>query len=51
MSMEIEITYGVGYGRHNDTIEVEDDATDDEIEQQVSDVVMEKLDWGWKRPE
>jgi hypothetical protein len=49
--MDIDITYGVGYGRHKDTIEAEDDADDEWIEKMVEEVVLERLDWSWKRAE
>lgn len=43
----VKIRYGVGYGTHHDEIEVEDDATYEEIESMVQEVVTEKLDWGF----
>jgi hypothetical protein len=45
---QIIITYGIGYGRHEMDLEVEDDATDEDIEVYAQDAVMERLDWGWK---
>lgn len=47
--MLIEIKYGIGYGSHTMEIEVEDDATDDEIDTQVHDFVMERVDYGWEK--
>ncbi len=49
--MRILIKYGIGYGRHDDEIEMDDDATDEEIEESVRDVVMQRLDWSWKKEE
>lgn len=48
MARTVSITYGIGYGRHSDSLEVEDDATEEEIEAMVQDIVMEKLDWGYE---
>lgn len=42
------VSYGVGYGRHTMDVEVEDDATEEEIEREVEQAVIERLDWGWK---
>lgn len=47
--MLINISYGCGYGRHKDTIEVKDDATDDDIDKHVAEVMAEKFDWGWRK--
>lgn len=47
--MRILISYGVGYGRHDTDVEVDDDFTEEEIEREVQEVVMEKLDWSWKK--
>lgn len=41
-------TYSIGYGRHKDDMEVNDDTPDAEIEELVRDAVLEKLDWSWK---
>lgn len=47
--MLVEIRYSIGYGGHKDEIEVEDDATEEDIEKQVQDAVVERLDWSWKK--
>ncbi len=44
----VKITYGIGYGRHHDEMEFEDDVTDEEIETIVQDSVMERLDWNFE---
>lgn len=44
----VRIRYGVGYGRHEETMEFEDDATEKEIEEAVGEYVMQKLDWGFE---
>lgn len=44
----IIIKYGIGYGSHEIDLELEDDLTDEEIEQSVQDTVMARLDWSWK---
>lgn len=49
--MRIVISYGVGYGRHTDEIEVEDNSTDEEIEKDVEEAVMQHFNWSWKRAE
>lgn len=43
----IIIKYGIGYGSHETDMEVEDDATEEQIEEWVRDCVMERLDWHW----
>ena len=47
----INIRYGIGYGMHETDIEVDDDATKEEIEEEVKDCVMERLDWSWEEAE
>ena len=37
----------IGYGSREDEIEVEDDATEDEIQEAVKDWAMEYVEWGW----
>lgn len=44
----VNFTYGIGFVRHRDSFEVDDECTEEEIEQMVQDVVMEKLDWGFE---
>ena len=41
-------TVTIGYGQHTDTMEVEDDATDKEIEVQVEQQALQWLDWSWR---
>lgn len=48
MTRIVKIVFGIGYGRHHDEMEFEDDTTDEEIEQTVQDLVLEKLDWGFE---
>ena len=47
----IEVEYGVGYGTHSTAIDVNEDATTDEIEEMVSDAVRERLWWTWAKPD
>lgn len=44
----VKITYGIGYGRHTDEMEFEDDATEEEIEEVVRLSVLDRLDWGFE---
>lgn len=44
----VRIKFGVGYGQHETEMEVEDDATDEEIEKWVEDEVTQRLDWSYK---
>lgn len=48
MTKIVKVLYGVGYGRHYDVLEFEDDATDEDIEQSVRDFVTDRLDWGYE---
>ena len=45
----IMIRYGIGYGSHDMDIDVPVNATDDEIEEEVMNAVMERVDYGWNR--
>lgn len=44
----IIVTYGCGYGRHEDTFEVDDDTTEKEIEEAAQQIAFEHFDWSWK---
>ena len=46
--MKILVKYGVCDRTHEAEINVDDDATDPEIELEVSDYVCDRLDWSWK---
>jgi len=47
--MQIKITYGIGFGKHEEIIEVPDGLTDDEIHGLVFEhLVSERLDFGWE---
>ena len=37
----------IGYGSREDEIEVEDDATEDEIQEVVKEWAMNYVEWGW----
>lgn len=43
----IIIRYGCGYGTHTTDFEIEDDATDEEIEQAAQDAAMERFEWSY----
>jgi len=43
----IKVTYGCGFGRHHDSFEVDDDATEEEIEQMAQDIALEHFDWSF----
>ena len=43
----VTVTYGIGYGRHSLDFEVEDDATEEDIETYANEAVMERVDYGW----
>ena len=48
--MKIKINYGCGFGQATDTIEVDDDLTDDEIHAEVFEYICQNhLDFGWER--
>lgn len=44
----IIIRYGIGYGTHTTDMEVQDDATDAEIEADVQDAIMERVWWAFE---
>lgn len=44
----VRFSYGVGYGQHEDSFEVDDEATNEEIEEMVFQTVMDRLDWGFE---
>lgn len=44
----IEITYSIGASDHKTEIEFDDDASDDDIDEDVKDFVMERLEWSWR---
>ncbi|MEM9085345.1 MAG: hypothetical protein AAGB23_05430 [Pseudomonadota bacterium] len=45
----VKISYGIGFGSHEDELEFRANATDEEIEEVVSDHVMERVSFGWER--
>jgi hypothetical protein len=45
----IIVRYGIGYGTHDLNIEVPANATDYEIEEEVMQAVMERVDYDWDR--
>jgi len=47
---KIEWYYTTGYAGeiHQDTFEVDDSATDEEIDEIVREQVFNYIDWGWK---
>jgi hypothetical protein len=46
-TIEVVIDTGFVGGKHTDTFEVEDDATPDEIEEMVQDVVQNYISVSW----
>ena len=44
----IIIRYNIGFGSHTTDMDVEDDASEEEIESSVEEAVMERLDWSWR---
>lgn len=42
----VRITYGVGYGRHSEVVEI-DAVSDEDLEEIVKHMVMERLDWSY----
>ncbi len=44
----IIISYGCGYGIHEDTIEVDDDTAEEEIEKAAQQIAFEHFDWSWR---
>jgi len=45
VKFSIETSYY--HGTYSDTFEVEDDATDEEIEEVVNDMIPNYVSWGW----
>jgi hypothetical protein len=43
MTKLVKVKYGIGYGTHQTDIEVEDDATEDEIEEMAFEAVRDRL--------
>jgi hypothetical protein len=48
MTKRVKITFGIGYGRHHDEMEFEDHETEEEIEEAVRLMVLDRLDWGFE---
>lgn len=44
----VVVTYSVGYGDHTAELDVPLNATEDEINDEVSDFVHERLAWSWE---
>lgn len=49
--MLVKVQFGCGYGQHETELDFDDNATDEEIEQDVSDFARERFWWSWDRPE
>lgn len=50
--MQITVTVSIGLvAKREISFEVEDSATEDEIDRMAQDVAMEALDWSWKAKE
>lgn len=45
---KVSVSYGIGYGTHETVLEFDDDATDEEIEDDVRDYVMERVSYGYE---
>jgi hypothetical protein len=47
---EIKCNLSIGYptAEHNDVIEVEDDATNEDIEREVEDWAHNYIEWSWE---
>ncbi len=46
-TLKIYLTIGFPGAMHRDEIEVEDDATEEQIEEEVRDWAMNHVEWGW----
>jgi len=48
--MQIEVYLSIGFptAEHHDTIEVEDDLTEDQIAEEVREWAYNYIDYGWK---
>ena len=44
----IELVYSVGFGSHETTFEVEDTATEEEIEEIAKEIAFNAFEWGYK---
>ena len=42
------IKYSIGYGMHETDCEYDDDVSDEDIDRDVQEMVMERVDWSWK---
>ena len=49
--IKVIIDTGFAGGIHEDELEVEDNATDEEIEEEVQDVVFNYISYRWKESE
>lgn len=44
----VRVRYGIGYGTHTMDLDVEDEATEEEIAEMVHDYVMKRVDYGFE---
>lgn len=49
MVIDVYLTIGYPGADHKDELEVEDDATDDQIDQEVSEWAHNYIEFGWSR--
>lgn len=45
----LKIKYGIGYGQHTTDMEVPADASEDEIDQMIFEMLSQRLDFSWER--
>lgn len=51
MTIRVKVWLSIGFPQaaHADVLEIDDDATDDEIEEEVRDWKDSLTEWGWSR--
>lgn len=49
--IEVHVSVGLVGCRRKATIEVEDDCTDEEIEELAREALFEMIEWGWRPAE
>ena len=47
-TLEVYVSVGLVGCRRSETIEVEDDATEEEIEEVARETMFSMIEWGWK---
>lgn len=51
MKVKVYVSMNLVGCERKDTIEFPDDASEDEIEEEVREWMFEQIEWGWEKPE